>query len=567
MRALPFGRKVGATNVAMLAATFAWLGCWGSGCGGGGGSSGSAGSPGSAGSSGSAGSGAAGTAGTTGTGGATGDAGASGGAGTTGSGGAGTTGGGGQGGLAGAGGSASGGSSGGAGAGGVTGAGGSAAAGRGGAGGPAGAGGGAGSTGRGGAGAAAGATGSAGRGGAGGTGGASGTTGAGGGATNVTWTTRTLSTQHTAEGADVGDINGDGVLDLIAGPTWYAGPSFSVGGTVMANPPTFTMNEYSTFFLTLVDDVNDDSRPDVIAVGDAGGGNGSGNPNAFWYANPGPANLTQPWTKTAIFNGLVANESPAYLNVTGDAKKELVFMTSNQLGFARPGATPTAAWTFTAISGSTSFGTPYVHGLGVGDVDGDGMPDIVERSGWWRQIAGATWERHAFDFWLGSTSGRSSNWGGSEIYVYDVDGDGDNDVVTVLAAHQYGLAWFERQGTGTSATFVAHQILPTTASSSNLSQMHAVAVADVNGDGLLDIVTGKRYYAHPSTNADPGTTDPAIVAWFELQRGAGGATFVQHVIHMASGVGCNFVARDVTGDGKVDIFSTNKHGTFLHVQN
>jgi hypothetical protein len=55
------------------------------------------------------------------------------------------------------------------------------------------------------------------------------------------------------------------------------------------------------------------------------------------------------------------------------------------------------------------------------------------------------------------------------------------------------------------------------------------------------------------------------VSWFELQRGAGGATFVQHVIHMASGVGCNFVARDVTGDGKVDIFTTNKKGTFLHV--
>jgi hypothetical protein len=93
-----------------------------------------------------------------------------------------------------------------------------------------------------------------------------------------------------------------------------------------------------------------------------------------------------------------------------------------------------------------------------------------------------------------------------------------------------------------------------------------MALADVNGDGLLDIVTGKRYYAHPSTNPDPGTTDPAVISWFELQRAGGTATFVQHEIHDASGVGCNFVARDLTGDGKVDIFTTNKHGTFLHVQ-
>jgi hypothetical protein len=149
--------------------------------------------------------------------------------------------------------------------------------------------------------------------------------------------------------------------------------------------------------------------------------------------------------------------------------------------------------------------------------------------------------------------------------VYDVDGDGDNDVVSVLAAHQYGLAWFERRP-GEQPEFVAHEILPTTASPENVSQLHALVSADINGDGLLDIVAGKRYYAHPSTSPDPGTGDPAKLIWFELKRDGSGVHFVQHVVHEDSGAGCSFVVRDIDGDGKVDIFTTNKRGTFLHLQ-
>jgi hypothetical protein len=248
------------------------------------------------------------------------------------------------------------------------------------------------------------------------------------------------------------------------------------------------------------------------------------------------------------------------VQLVGDAKRELVFMTNKTAGYAVPGASATAAWAYTAVTPG-DFGTPYVHGLGVGDIDGDKLPDLVERTGWWRQTNGATWERHAFGFGMAPPS----NWGGAQMQVFDVDGDGDNDVVTSLAAHGYGLSWFE-QTTDAAKPFVAHPILPTAAGAGNFSQAHALVAADVNGDGLTDLIAGKRYYAHPSTNADPGTTDPPVLYWFELQRGAAGASFVPHLIDDDSGAGCNFAARDVTGDGKVDIFTTNKRGTFLHVQ-
>lgn len=384
--------------------------------------------------------------------------------------------------------------------------------------------------------------------------------GSSGGGGVPTFETRELATDHVAEGADVGDIDADGVLDLVAGPRWYKGPGFALGGTLLANPPTYTRDEYSKFFLTFVDDLDGDKLPDVIGIGDAGGGNGTGTPNAHWYKNPGAAGLAGAWTKTALYSGLVSNESPAYVQLVGDAKRELVFMTNKTAGYALPGATATAAWTYTAVTPG-DFGTPYVHGLGVGDIDGDKLPDLVERTGWWRQTSSATWERHAFGFGMAPPS----NWGGAQMQVFDVDGDGDNDVVTSLAAHGYGLSWFE-QTSDAANPFVAHPILPTAAGAGNFSQAHALVAADVNGDGLTDLVAGKRYYAHPSTNADPGTTDPPVLYWFELQRGAAGATFVPHLIDDDSGAGCNFVARDVTGDGKVDVFTTNKRGTFLHVQ-
>jgi hypothetical protein len=398
--------------------------------------------------------------------------------------------------------------------------------------------------------------------------GAGGSSGASGGtAQKGPWTpafeTTTLSSRFYSEGADIGDIDNDGVLDLLAGPVWYKGPEFMPGGELFS-PPELERDQYAVFFLAFLDDLDGDGYLDVLGVGDAGGGNGSGNPNSHWYKNPGAQGGS--WTKQTLYQGLVSNESPAYVDLVGDERRELVFMTDRQLGYAQPGATPADPWTFTAVSGTTMFGTPYVHGLGVGDVDGDGRKDIVERSGWWKQPAtlGGAWERHEVDFGAPLGNSRPNNWGGAQMHVFDVDGDGDSDVITSLAAHAYGLVWHEQQDA--LDTFEAHTILPTTAGSENLSQLHALSVADINGDGLLDLVTGKRYYAHPSTNPDPGTEDSPEIRWFELTRSGASATFTSRTIHAASGVGCNFTIRDVDGNGRPDVFIANKHGVFLHRQ-
>ena len=233
--------------------------------------------------------------------------------------------------------------------------------------------------------------------------------GTGGKSTAVpTFTTRALAMDHVAEGADVGDIDGDGVIDLVAGPRWYKGPGFALGGTVIANPPTFTRDQYSTFFLTFVDDVNGDGRPDVIAIGDAGGANGTRHAERLLVPKSRPRRTSRcPGRRRPSTGGSLRTSRPRYVNLLGDAKRELVFMTDQRLGYARPAATATAPWTFTAVTG-TGFGTPYVHGLGAGDIDGDGLSDLVERTGWWRQTSGATWERHAYDFGVGLTGTRPS---------------------------------------------------------------------------------------------------------------------------------------------------------------
>ena len=377
----------------------------------------------------------------------------------------------------------------------------------------------------------------------------------------ISWQTKKLSSDFFGEGAYFGDFNNDGAMDVVSGPLWYEGPDF-VKQHEYRPVKKYDPKGYSDNFLTFVSDFNDDHWDDILIIGWPGY---KKDHEHVWYENP--RGTKQAWAKHEVFKE-VDNESPAFLDLVGDEARELVFHFKGRLGWAAPDADdPTKPWSFHPISEDLKL-TRYAHGLGVGDVNGDGRMDLVQSKGWWEQpksLSGEPlWKHHDWPFKLD----------GAQMLVYDVDGDGDNDIVTAISSHGYGIAWMEqtRDADG-KVNFKMHRFINQKPEENrygvHFSQPHALDVADINGDGLLDFVVGKRFWAH-GPNGDPEPNAAAVTYWFELIRGAndlpGGVDFVPHLIHDDSGVGTQVAAGDLNQDGLIDVVAGNKKGTHIHLQ-
>lgn len=351
---------------------------------------------------------------------------------------------------------------------------------------------------------------------------------------------KTLTSIYYSEGAGVGDINGDGHNDVIYGPYWFAGPDFKSAKEIYPAKAQH-MHGYADHFFAWTQDFNDDNHQDVLVVGFPG-------TPSYVYENPGE-NLDQHWKRHEVADW-VSNEAPQFVDLTGDGKKELVYTRDGVYGFAQPIPGSFDTWKFHPVSDSVATKT-FGHGLGIGDVNGDGRNDVLTKGGWFEQPENPTagrWEFHPFEF---------AGPGGAEMYAYDVDGDGDNDVITSLHAHEYGLAWWEQvEPKDGEPNFKQHLIMGSVPSQNEygvfFSELHSVGLADIDGDGLKDIVTGKTYWSHhrQSSGWDAG----AVVYWFQLKRDEeGNIDWVPHLADDSAGIGRQITLADINGDDLVDI--------------
>ena len=367
-----------------------------------------------------------------------------------------------------------------------------------------------------------------------------------------------ISDFYYAWGVNVADINHDGISDIVAPPFYYLGPNFTVRREFMAGRPYNVSTEYTEHMVVYAHDFTGDGWPDIITTF-------TNTRPLYLYVNP--RGESRRWNRYEVLPA-VGSEIALLKDVDGDGMPDFIYRDRERgIEFASPDpANPTGTWKITNVSGPLSSFNP--HGLGVGDINGDGRLDILAPEGWWEQpLKGSSgpklgpWPFHPAKF----------GWGAGEMAVYDVNGDGLNDVVTPLFSHGFGLSWFEqKRDAAGQISFVEHPIMGdhSTRNAGNVvfSEQHASVAADLDGDGIPDFIVGKRLYSHEESYLDPDPYGASVLYWYRTVRNPkapGGAEFVPELIHNRSGVGSQFVVVDVNNDGAPDIVTSVNRGTFI----
>src|SRR5262245_26681844 len=363
----------------------------------------------------------------------------------------------------------------------------------------------------------------------------------------------------------IGDVNRDGNPDVIAGPYYYAGPDFTVGRQLYV-PESFNPTSQWPIpaMVQFASDFTGDGWPDVLTIsGNAGRGTGT------LLVNPRGENRR--WDKAVVMqppDRVIGGEDTLFRDMDGDGKPEIVHTGQGAFQYSKPDpANPTGPWVTTTITAAGPWAGG--HGIGAGDINGDGRTDMVSPYGWFEQPpkeqSGGTvlWTYHPAEL------GRNGT-GGADMGVYDVNGDGLNDVVTALEAHLFGTAWYEQKKDASGKiSFVQHMIMDSALDKNAgdvwFTQPHATGFADINGDGVLDFIVGKRHHAHFGYS-DPDNFSMPVLYVYKVVRNKqapGGAEFVPELISNRSGLGSRITMADLNKDGTPDVTVSGASGTFI----
>lgn len=344
-----------------------------------------------------------------------------------------------------------------------------------------------------------------------------------------------INAESTFDSCAVFDVNGDGLLDIVAGGWWYEAPDWKRHFLRDVENIRGRFDDYSALLM----DVNGDGYQDLVSANYR-------SETLYWVQHPGLG--LKPGSKIPWERHVIAQPGPMetgrLFDIDGDGHPDVL---PNGIRFAawwalQPGNPPT--WTRYSLPDELAG-----HGIGFGDINGDGRADLVGRFGW----AEAPVDRRN-GRWLFHSEFQIERDASIPMLVLDVDQDGDADIVWGRG-HRTGLYWMEQSEDDSGRRIWTRHAIDT-----SWSQAHSLLLADLNGDGQDELIAGKRYLGHDGK--DPGEYDPLVSYRYQFQPTT--RTWNRQPIHLngEAGFGLDPKAIDLDGDGDVDLVLADRNGLY-----